>query len=226
MVDIFKEVIHCVLHFNGCLQTLIAQYDTWIYLILFLMIFCETGLVVTPFIPGDSLLFATGLLAGQSGNPLNIELVALLLMSAAFLGDNTNYFIGSLIGKKVYEKDYRLIKRKYLIKTHEFYEKHGGKTIIFAKFMPIVRTFAPFVAGIGSMTYKRFVSHSVIGNILWVNIFAWGGFIANMIPFIRNNFEIAISIILLVSLVPAVWAGIRSKIKSYRENKLSNTTIR
>ena len=224
MIDVLKEVFSCVLHFDGCLQTLIVRYDTWVYLILFFMIFAETGLVVTPFIPGDSLLFATGLMAGQPDNPLNIELVVLLLMTAAFLGDNTNYFIGTLIGKKVYEKDYRLIKRKYLIKTHEFYEKHGGKTIIFAKFMPIVRTFAPFVAGIGSMTYRRFVSNSVVGKIILINIFAWGGYISNMIPVIRDNFEIAIMIILIISLVPAVWAGIRSKIRSYK-NKTSNNNV-
>jgi membrane-associated protein len=188
------------------------------------MVFAETGLVVTPFIPGDSLLFATGLMAGQAGNPLNIELLVLLLMTAAFLGDNTNYFIGSLIGKKVYEKDYRLIKRKYLIKTHEFYEKHGGQTIILAKFMPIVRTFAPFVAGVGSMTYRRFVTYSVVGNIVWVNIFAWGGYVANLIPAIRNNFEIAIMVILFASLVPPVFAAVRSKIRSYR-SKTKNATV-
>jgi membrane-associated protein len=188
------------------------------------MIFAETGLVVTPFIPGDSLLFATGLMAGQAGNPLNIELLVLLLMSAAFLGDNTNYIIGSLVGKKVYEKDYRLIKRKYLIKTHEFYEKHGGKTIILAKFMPIVRTFAPFVAGIGSMTYRRFLTYSSVGNIVWVNIFAWGGYIANLIPAVRNNFEIAIMVILFASLVPPIFAALRSKLRANR-NRISNPTV-
>ncbi len=224
MIDILKEVLHCVLHFDTCLQTLIIQYDTWIYLILFLMIFAETGLVVTPFIPGDSLLFATGLMAGQAGNPLNIELLVLLLMSAAFLGDNTNYIIGSLVGKKVYEKDYRLIKRKYLIKTHEFYEKHGGKTIILAKFMPIIRTFAPFVAGIGSMTYRRFLTYSSVGNVVWVNIFAWGGYIANLIPAVRNNFEIAIMVILFASLVPPIFAALRSKLRTNR-NRISNPTV-
>jgi membrane-associated protein len=223
MLDYLREGLSCLMQFDTCLQSLIIQYDVWVYLILFCIIFAETGLVVTPFLPGDSLLFATGLLAGQPGNPLSIQLIAPLLLAAAFLGDNSNYFIGRFVGKKVYEKDYRLIKRKYLIKTHDFYEKHGGQTIIYAKFMPIVRTFAPFVAGVGSMTYRKFLTFGIIGNLIWVNLFLLGGFFANQVPIIRDNFETAIIIILAGSLVPPIYHALKSQYKKFRNRNKPST---
>ncbi len=222
MFDIIKEGLHCLMHFDGCLQSLVIQYDTWIYLILFLIIFCETGLIVTPFLPGDSLLFATGLLAGQSGNPLNIFLIVILLFAAAFLGDNVNFWVGKIFGKKIYDKNYRLIKRKYIDKTHEFYETHGGKTIILGKFMPIIRTFAPFVAGVGSMTYQKFMSFSFIGNAVWISLFSLAGFFSNRIPIVKENYKTAILVILIISLLPPFITLFKSLIKKLKTSKVQN----
>jgi membrane-associated protein len=176
MADLFHFFIDFILHIDRHLVEIVTEYQTWTYAILFLIIFCETGLVVTPFLPGDSLLFAAGAVAAMDGNPLNIWFLIPLIFIAAFIGDNTNYTIGRFLGIKVYEKDYKLIKRKYLDDTHAFYEKHGGKTLVIARFMPIIRTFAPFVAGVASMKYKRFLSFCIIGNLLWVNIFSLAGF--------------------------------------------------
>jgi len=169
----------------------------------------ETGLVVTPFLPGDSLLFAAGTVAAMPGEPLQLLPLIILMICAAFSGDNTNYFIGRFLGHKVYEKNYRLIKRKYLDKTHTFYERHGGKTLIIARFMPIIRTFAPFVAGVGSMTWLRFISFSIIGNVLWVVLFSLGGYFFGNIPVIKNNFTLAILGIILISIMPMVIAVVK-----------------
>ena len=176
MLDLLKTFLDIILHIDIHLQIWVTEYRTWTYLILFVIIFMETGLVVTPFLPGDSLLFAAGMVAALNGHPLSIIVLIPLLILAAFSGDNTNYTIGKLLGKTVYEKNYRLIKREYLDKTHAFYEKHGGKTLIIARFMPIIRTFAPFVAGVGTMSYLRFISFSIVGNILWVVSFSLAGF--------------------------------------------------
>jgi membrane-associated protein len=169
--------------------------------------------VVTPFLPGDSLLFAAGTIAAMDGNPLSVAVIIPLLVAAAFAGDNINYFIGSLLGHKVYERNYRLIKREYLDKTHAFYEKHGGKTIIIARFIPIIRTFAPFVAGVGSMTYLRFISFSIFGAIFWVASFTLAGYFFGNIPLIKNNFTIAILIIIFISVLPMIVAFIRKFVK-------------
>jgi membrane-associated protein len=174
------------------------------------IIFCETGLVVTPFLPGDSLLFAAGAFAGKESHPLNIAIIVFLLILAAFSGDNSNYFIGRFLGLTVYEKDYRLIKKEYLNKTHAFYEKHGGMALIIARFMPIIRTFAPFVAGVGTMKYLRFVSFSIIGNILWVNLFAFGGFFFGNITYVRTHFTLVILGIITISLLPVITAVIKN----------------
>jgi len=168
MIHLINELIYFVLHIDIIMEGWIHDYQNWTYLILFAIIFCETGLVVTPFLPGDSLLFAAGAFAAKESHPLNIAIIVFLLITAAFAGDNTNYFIGRFLGMKVYEKDYRLIKKEYLTKTHAFYEKHGGKTIILARFLPIIRTFAPFVAGIGEMAYRRFIAFNVIGGVAWI----------------------------------------------------------
>jgi membrane-associated protein len=162
--------------------------------------------VITPFLPGDSLLFAAGTVAAMPNQPLNVVYIIVLLICAAFIGDNTNYFIGRFLGLKVYEQDYRLIKKKYLIKTHNFYEKHGGKTLIIARFMPIIRTFAPFVAGVGTMKYLRFFTFSILGNILWVTLFSLAGYFFGNIPLIKNNFTLAILAIIFVSLLPMIIA--------------------
>jgi membrane-associated protein len=203
-MEIINFLIDFILNIDKHLQHIVTDYQTWTYLILFLIIFCETGLVITPFLPGDSLLFAAGTIAAMPNEPLSLIPLILLLICAAFIGDNTNYFIGKALGHKVYEKNYRLIKREYLDKTHLFYEKHGRITIIIARFMPILRTFAPFVAGVGTMHYIRFVSFSILGNILWVTLFCLAGFFFGNIPLIKNNFTIAILAIIFVSLLPMI----------------------
>ena len=156
-MELIKQLFDLILHVDIYVDNWVHTYDTLTYLILFAIIFCETGLVVTPFLPGDSLLFAAGAIAAKTDSPISIFALIIILLIAAFFGDNTNFFIGRLIGKKVYEKDYKLIKKEYLNKTHAFYERHGGKTLVIARFMPIIRTFAPFVAGVGTMKYLLFI---------------------------------------------------------------------
>ncbi|MEI7489887.1 MAG: DedA family protein [Bacteroidota bacterium] len=205
-MELIRQLIDFVLHIDKHLLEIVSNYQTWAYLILFLIIFMETGLVITPFLPGDSLLFAAGTIAAMPGEPLQMMPLMILLICAAFGGDNTNYFIGRFLGHKVYEKNYRLIRREYLDKTHAFYEKHGGKTLIIARFMPIIRTFAPFVAGVGSMTYIRFISFSIFGNVLWVILFSLAGYFFGNIPFIKDNFTVAILAIIFISLLPMIVA--------------------
>ncbi len=206
MAELLKNFLDIILHIDIHLQQWVTDYRTWTYLILFFIIFMETGLVVTPFLPGDSLLFAAGMVAAMNGQPLNIFILIPLLILAAFGGDNTNYFFGKLLGKTVYEKNYRLIRREYLDKTHAFYEKHGGKTLIIARFMPIIRTFAPFVAGVGTMHYFRFISFSFVGNVLWVVSFSLAGYFFGNIPMVKHNFTIVILGIIFISLLPMIIA--------------------
>ncbi|MEI6887893.1 MAG: DedA family protein [Bacteroidota bacterium] len=212
-MEIIRYLIDFILHIDKHLLEIVSNYQTWTYLILFLIVFMETGLVVTPFLPGDSLLFAAGAIAALPGEPLQMLPLVILLIVAAFTGDNTNYFIGKFLGEKVYEKNYRLIKREYLDKTHGFYERHGGKTLIIARFMPIIRTFAPFVAGVGKMTYIRFISFSIFGNILWVVLFTLAGYLFGNISFIKNNFTLAILAIILISLLPMIIAFVQNLFK-------------
>ena len=219
MSDLFNFFIDFVLHIDKHLVEIVTDYQAWTYAILFLIIFCETGLVVTPFLPGDSLLFAAGAVAAMDGNPLNIYYLVPLLLVAAFIGDNTNYAIGRFLGSKVYEKDYKLIKRKYLDQTHAYYEKHGGVTLVIARFMPIIRTFAPFVAGVGTMKYKRFLMFSIVGNLLWVNIFAFAGYFFGNIPFVKENFSVVVLAIIFVSFIPPLYAFVKQVIKARREKK-------
>jgi membrane-associated protein len=209
MTDLLNTLLDIVLHIDKHLQMWVIEYQTLTYLILFTIIFMETGFVVTPFLPGDSLLFAAGTVAAMDNQPLNVFILIILLILAAFSGDNTNYFFGRFLGDKVYEKNYRLIRREYLDKTHAFYEKHGGKTIIIARFMPIIRTFAPFVAGVGTMKYSRFISFSIIGNIIWVVFFIIAGYFFGNIPIVKNNFSIVIVTIIFVSLLPMIIAIIK-----------------
>ena len=216
MTDLFHFFIDFILHIDRHLVEIVTEYQGWTYAILFAIIFCETGLVVTPLLPGDSLLFAAGAVAAMEGNPISISLLVPLVLAAAVIGDNTNYSIGRYLGQKVYEKDYRLIKRKYLDETHAFYEKHGGKTLIIARFMPIVRTFAPFVAGVGSMKYKRFLLFCIAGNILWVNIFSLAGYFFGNIPAVKRNFSLVVFAIIFVSFIPPIYTFIKQFIKSRR----------
>lgn len=211
MMDFLHLLLDFILHIDKYLNEWVSTYQTWTYLILFIIIFCETGLVVTPFLPGDSLLFAAGTIAAMDGHPLNVAILIIVVILAAFSGDNTNFFIGHLIGKTVYEKNYKLIKREYLDKTHAFYEKHGGKTLVIARFMPIIRTFAPFVAGVGEMKYFRFISFSIIGNILWVFSFILAGYFFGNIDFVKKNFTLVILTIIFISLLPPVVAIIKQK---------------
>jgi len=219
MADIFHFFVDFVLHIDRHLLEIVTNYQYWTYAILFLIIFCETGLVITPLLPGDSLLFAAGAVAAMEGNPINIYTLVLLMLLAAFVGDNTNYAIGRYLGTKVYEKNYRLIKRKYLDDTHAFYERHGGKTLIIARFMPIVRTFAPFVAGVGTMTYRRFLMFCIAGNILWVNIFSFAGYFFGNIPTVKNNFSLVVFAIIFVSFIPPVFTFLRQVINQRRTIK-------
>jgi len=211
MLDFFRYLIDFVLHIDRHLLEIVTNYQTWTYLILFIVVFCETGLVVTPFLPGDSLLFAAGAISAMPAHPLSLPLLLLIFFAAAFSGDNTNFFFGRFLGHKVYEKDYKLIRRKYLDQTHAFYEKHGGKTLIIARFIPIIRTFAPFVAGVGSMRYFRFLSFSIVGNLIWVNLFCIAGYLFANNSFVKKNFSIVIIGIILVSLLPPVFAFLKHK---------------
>src|SRR5512143_3406721 len=185
-MELLHSLLDIILHLDAHLLALTQQYGVWIYAILFLIIFSETGLVVAPFLPGDSLLFVAGALAGMGS--LQLQWLLPLLMLAAFSGDNANYWIGRLIGKRlVRHANGRWLKREHLDKSHAFYEKHGGKTIIFARFLPIIRTFAPFVAGIGSMRYRLFVLFSALGSLAWIGFFVLGGYFFGNIPVVKDN---------------------------------------
>lgn len=209
-MEFIAQFIHNILHLDQSLSSLVSQYGIWIYAILFVIVFCETGLVITPILPGDSLLFAAGALA-SIGELNPVGLFACVVIAAA-LGDSTNYWIGRFIGPKVfhYEKS-RFFKKEYLVRTHEFYEKHGGKTIIIAQFLPIIRTFAPFVAGVGSMNYARFLAFNITGILIWTSICIFGGFFFGNIPFVKNNFSAVIFGIIVVSLIPAAVGFFRAR---------------
>ena len=202
-MEIIRSLFDFVLHIDKNLELLISQYGVWLYLILFVIVFCETGLVVTPFLPGDSLLFAAGALAASTGQ-LNVLILWLLLCVAAILGDTVNYAIGKKLGISIFSDNARVLKTQYLRKTEAFYEKHGNKTIILARFVPIVRTFAPFVAGVGSMQYRRFITYNVIGGVVWVTLFLTVGYLIGNIPIIKNNFSLVTILIIIVSVVPMV----------------------
>ena len=211
-MDTIKFLIDLFLHLDSYLADIISQYGVWTYGLLFFVIFMETGFVVTPFLPGDSLLFAAGTFAALGA--LNVWLLAILLIVAAILGDTVNYWIGHYLGDRAY--NIKWIKKEYLDKTHAFFEKHGGKTIFLARFVPIVRTFAPFVAGIGRMSYGYFISYNFIGGIVWVTLFTFAGYFFGNIPFVRHNFEFVIVAIILISVVPIgiEWMKARREKKS------------
>lgn len=208
------NIVDFFIHLDKYLDLAIKNYGVLTYAILFFVIFAETGFVFTPFLPGDSLLFAAGTLAAIS--VLNVHYLFFLLVLAAVLGNSANYMIGHLIGEKIFHKYPRFLKKEYLDRTHEFYEKHGGSTVIITRFVPIIRTFAPFVAGVGSMTFAKFSVYNITGGVLWVIVFVYGGYFFGNIPFVKNNFSIVTIAIILISLLPAVIEFIRQKRKTVK----------
>lgn len=209
-MDFLKQFVDVILHLDKHLDSLVAQYGPWIYVILFLIIFCETGLVVTPILPGDSLLFAVGALSARPDG-LNFWIVVSSLIVAAILGDSVNYWIGYFLGEKLQKKYPRLIKPEYIKKTHDFYERYGGKTIIIARFVPIVRTFAPFVAGIGKMTYTRFMMFNISGALLWILLLVPAGYFFGNMPFVKKNFSAVVLAIIFISILPAIIEFLRER---------------
>ena len=210
-MDLISNLFDMFLHLDEHLSVIIQTYGTWTYLLLFLIIFLETGVVITPFLPGDSLLFAAGTFAAMGS--LNIYVLLILLSLAAILGDTVNYWIGHSIGPRAFNGEIRFLKKEHLDRTHAFYERHGGKTIILARFIPIIRTFAPFVAGVGAMTYGRFITYNVIGGIAWVAIFTLAGYFFGQVPFVQENFTYVVVAIILISVMPAVFEIIRGRLK-------------
>jgi membrane-associated protein len=208
-VELLTQFIDIILHLDQHLTWLLENYGNWFYLILFAIIFCETGLVVTPFLPGDSLLFVAGALAAANG--IDVGTLIGVLMAAAFLGDNTNYWIGHFVGPRVFTQESRWLNRAYLDKTEAFYERHGGKTILLARFLPILRTFAPFVAGIGRMPYARFVGFSAAGAVLWINSLVLAGYFFGNLPFIKDNLTLVILGIIVLSLMPGIVHFLRAR---------------
>ncbi|CNJ81581.1 hypothetical protein yaldo0001_22680 [Yersinia aldovae ATCC 35236] len=205
-MEFIRFVIDFILHIDVHLAELVAQYGIWVYAILFLILFCETGLVVTPFLPGDSLLFVAGALASLPSNDLNVHMMVALMVVAAILGDAINYTIGRVFGEKLFSNpDSKIFRRSYLDKTHQFYEKHGGKAIVLARFVPIIRTFAPFVAGMGKMSYRHFAAYNVIGALVWVLLFTYAGYWFGNMPFVQDNLKLLIVAIIVVSILPGVF---------------------
>lgn len=205
MMDLLLQFIDIVLHIDTYLRDIVESYGVVVYVFLFLIVFCETGLVVTPFLPGDSLLFAAGTLAGAS--MLSYPLLCAVLLVAAILGDNVNFRIGKYVGPPIFQKDYRWLKRKYLEQAHLFYEKHGGKAIILARFIPIIRTFAPFVAGVAGMHQGRFLFFNITGGIIWVGGLVTAGFFLGSLPFVQENFSALVYLIIFVSVCPILVEG-------------------
>jgi membrane-associated protein len=211
MTELLTQFFDIIRHLDVHLENITREYQVATYLILALIIFCETGLVVTPFLPGDSLLFAAGTICALDGSPLNVWLLIVILIVAAILGDNVNYLFGRYMGDKVFTRDYWFLKKKYIDKTQEFYEKYGGRTIIIARFVPIVRTFAPFVAGVGKMDFRKFISYNIGGGILWVVSLTLAGYFFGQIPIVKRNFEIVVLGIIGISLLPIVVEFVRAK---------------
>jgi membrane-associated protein len=201
-VEVLQTAIDVFLHLDQHLNAWAGDLGGWLYAVLFLVVFCETGLVVTPFLPGDSLLFAVGALASKPESPIDLTLVAILLCIAAILGDAVNYSIGYRLGPKVFSRDTRLLNRNHLLRAQDFYERHGGKTIVLARFVPIIRTFAPFVAGIGKMRYPRFALYNVTGGVGWVLSFLIAGYFFAELPIVKERFHYVILAIIAISLVP------------------------
>jgi membrane-associated protein len=208
-MDLLRSIVDLFLHLDTHLGQLISDYGVWTHLILFTVVFCETGLVITPFLPGDSLLFAAGTFAALGA--LDLWLIVVLLILAAIIGDTVNYWIGAYIGPRAFRGDMRFLRKEYLDRTHAFYEKHGGKTIILARFVPIIRTFAPFVAGVGCMSYPKFITYNVVGAVLWVGLFVLGGYFFGNIAVVRENFTLVILAIIAISVLPIAFEALRAR---------------
>ncbi len=217
-MDLLKQFIEFILHAENHLVWFIQNYGILIYVLLFLIIFCETGLVVTPFLPGDSLLFTVGALAARPEMGLRVEIITPLLLVAGILGDSVNYSIGKWFGPRVFHfESNRFFNKNHLIKAHSFYEKYGGRAIILARFVPIVRTFAPFVAGVGTMNYTKFLIYNVVGAVLWVGLFIGAGYIFGNMPFVQKNIKIVILGIIIVSVLPIAWEMGKAWMEKRRE---------
>jgi membrane-associated protein len=210
-LEVIKSIIDFILHIDKHLEGVINQYHALTYLILFAIIFAETGFVVTPFLPGDSLIFAAGALIAAGNTGLNVYLMALILIVAAFTGNTINYLLGSYLGPKVFREKNKVLKLSYYLKTKEFFDKHGGKAVIFSRFVPIIRTIAPFVAGVGKMNFLQYSLYNIIGGAAWVLIFLFTGFWLGNIPFVKAHFSLIAIAIILVSVIPPIVTAIRSK---------------
>ncbi len=222
MIDLAKKLIDFILHIDTHLAEIIRDYGTWTYAVLFLIIFAETGLVVTPFLPGDSLLFAAGAFCAKAETGLNVHLMALLLFVAAFIGDTLNYFIGAKLGPAVFKReDSFFFRKKHLERAHAFFEKYGGRAIILARFVPIVRTFVPFVAGVGAMSYRRFMAFNLIGGFVWIYFFTYAGFLVGNHPAVQKNFKLVILAIIFISILPMVIEGFRAWQESKAAKKIA-----
>ena len=215
MFDLLKKLADFIIHIDRHLAEIIASYGLWTYGVLFLIIFAETGLVVMPLLPGDSLLFAAGAFCAKPETGLNVHLMAGLLLIAAFLGDTVNYWIGRKVGPAVFKREDSIwLRKKHLDKAHAFFEKYGGRAVILARFVPIVRTFVPFIAGVGSMTYPRFMAYNVVGGFVWIYFFTYAGFLFGNQPFVQKNFKLVILAIIILSVLPIVIEFVREWRKS------------
>jgi membrane-associated protein len=210
-LEIIKELIDFILHIDKHLVQITSQYQAWTYLILFVIIFAETGFVVTPFLPGDSLLFAAGALIAGGKSGLDIWLLAIILIIAAFLGNTVNYMLGNYLGARVFKPENKVLKLDYYLKTKAFFDKHGGKAVIFSRFMPIIRTIAPFVAGVGRMPFGRYSVYNIVGGFSWIVVFLFLGYVLGNVPFFKQHFSLIALGIVVVSLVPPIWAALRNR---------------
>jgi membrane-associated protein len=210
-VEVVKSIIDFVLHIDKHLAMIISQYHALTYLILFVIIFAETGFVVTPFLPGDSLLFAAGALIAAGNTGLSIFLLALILIAAAFTGNTVNYLLGRYLGPKVFKEDNKILKLDYYLQTHAFFEKHGALAVIFSRFMPIIRTIAPFVAGVSRMSFFKYSLYNIIGGAAWIIVFLFAGYFLGNVPFFKAHFALVGVVIILVSIVPPIFAAIKSR---------------
>jgi len=223
LIQIFDAIFH-----PDKLNELATYLGPWLYVVMFAIIFAETGLVVTPFLPGDSLLFGLGAIAAAEGSNINLPLLAGLLVVAAILGDAVNYTIGRWIGPKAFASEKsKLLNKKHLIRAHEFYAKHGGKTIILARFVPIIRTFAPFVAGVGEMSYLRFAAYNIVGGVVWILLFLLGGYTFGQLAWVKSNHKLVFGAIILISVLPLIWEVLQARLASKRGDSalLEATTL-
>ncbi|SEO25610.1 membrane-associated protein [Mucilaginibacter gossypiicola] len=210
-MEVIKSIIDFVLHIDKHLVQITSTYQGWTYLILFLIIFAETGLVIFPILPGDSLLFAAGALIAGGNSGLDIWVLGLILIAASFIGNTVNYFVGNYLGVKVFKEENKVLKLEYYLKTQAFFDKHGGKAVIFSRFMPIIRTIAPFVAGVGKMPFLRYSLYNIIGGASWIIVFLFAGYKLGQVDIIAKNFSLVGVIIILVSILPPIFAAVKSR---------------